>query len=134
MFWFLFVYYRIKSNVNRGPTFQFFNAIEYISVGYYDEIKRQRIKGHSNEAGESNLLVYPAVTQKLQHVTTTERGLVNPYQKPQRLMMRLIEMFSNEGDWIMDLFSGTGMCLDIALQKHYILIACIIEVMTLIFS
>ena len=101
---------RIKTNVNRGPTFRFINAMEYITVGYYDEIKRQRIKEHSNEVGCSNLLVYPAVTRKLRHVTTTERGLVNPYQKPQRLMMRLVEMFSNENDWIMDLFSGTGLC------------------------
>ena len=71
--------------------------------------------------------------RKLRHVTTTERGLVNPYQKPQRLMMHLIEMFSNEGDWILDLFSGMGMFLDFALQK-YILIGCLIEAMILLFS
>ena len=98
--WLLFVIYRIKTNMNRGPTFRFVNdAIEYITVGYYDEIRKQRIKEHSNEVGGPNLLVYLAVTQKLRHVTTIERGLVNPYQKPQHLMMRLIEMFSNEGDW-----------------------------------
>ena len=101
--------YRIKTNVNRGPTFRFVNVIEYITVGYYDEIKKQRIKDHSNEVGGSNLLVYRAVTRKLRHVTTTEQGLVNPYQKPQRLMMHLIEMFSVEGDWILDLFSGPGI-------------------------
>ena len=65
--------YRIKMNVNRGPTFRFVNAIEYITVVYYDEIKKQRIKEHSNEVGGSNLLVYLAVTSKLRHVTTTER-------------------------------------------------------------
>ena len=108
---------RIKTNVNRGPTFRFVNAIEYITVGYFDEIKKQRIKEHSNEVGGSNLLVYPAVTRKLRHVTTTERGLVNPYQKPQRLMMRLIEMFSSEGDWILDLFSGTGINLTICVYS-----------------
>ena len=53
--------------------------------------------------------MYPAVTRKLRHVTTTERGLVNPYQKPQRLMMRLIEMFSSEGDWICDWILDIGM-------------------------
>ena len=84
--------------MNRGPTFRFVNAIEYITVGYYDEIKKQRIKDHSNEVGGSNLLVYPVVTRKLQHVTTTEPGLVNPYQKPQRLMMHFIEMFSSQDD------------------------------------
>ena len=30
--------------------------------GYFDEIKKQRIKENSNEVGGSNLLVYPAVT------------------------------------------------------------------------
>ena len=29
----------------------------------------------------------------------------HPYQKPQRLKMHLMEMFSNEDDWILDLFS-----------------------------
>ena len=61
----------------RGPTFRFVNVIEYITVGYFDEIKKQRIKEHSNEIRGSNLLVYPTVTRKLRHVTTTERGFVN---------------------------------------------------------
>ena len=56
---------RIKNNVNRRPTFRFVNVIEYITVGYFDEIKKQRIKEHSNEVGGSNLLVYLAVTRKL---------------------------------------------------------------------
>ena len=51
-------------------------------VGYFDEIKKRRIEEHSNEVRGSNLLVYPAVTWKLRHVTTIEWGLVNPYQKP----------------------------------------------------
>ena len=48
-------------------------------------------------------------------------------------MMLLIEVFSNEGDWILDLLSGTGMILDFALQK-YILIGCLIEAMILLCS
>ena len=99
---------KINNNSNRGPTFRFVNAIEYITVGYFDEIKKQRIKEHSNEVGGSNLLVYLEITRKLWHVTTTKRGLVNSYQKPQWLIMRLIEMFPSEGDWICDLFYGTG--------------------------
>ena len=102
---------KIKTNVNRGPTFRFVNAIEYITLGSFDEIRKQQIKEQSTEVAGSNLLVYPTVTRKLRHVTTTKRGLVNPYQKPQRLIMRLLEMFSNEGDWILDLFSGTGNVL-----------------------
>ena len=68
---------RIKTNVNRGPTFRFVNAIKYIIVGYFDESKKQPIKEHSNEVGDSNMLVDPAVTRKLQHVTTIERGFIN---------------------------------------------------------
>ena len=97
-FWFLTLLGKIKTNVNRRPTFRFVNAIEYMTVSYFNEIKTQRIKEHSNEVGGSNLLVYLAVTCKLRHVTTTKQELVNPYQKPQQLMMRLIKMFSNEGD------------------------------------
>ena len=104
---------RIKTGpgMNRGPTFRFVNAIKYITFAYYDEIKKQRIKQHSNKVGGSNLLVYPTVTRKLRHVTTTERGLVNPYQKPQCLIMHLLEMFSSEGDWILDVLSSIGKVL-----------------------
>ena len=56
---------KIKTNVDRRPTFQFVNAIEYITIGYFDEIKKQRIKEHSYEVGGSNLLVYSTVTRKL---------------------------------------------------------------------
>ena len=76
--------------MNREPTFRFVNAIEYIIVGYFDEIKKQWIKEHSNEVGGSNMMVYPVVTQKFRHVTTIERGVANPYQKPQRVIMRLL--------------------------------------------
>ena len=48
-------------------------------------------------------------------------------------MMHLIEMFSNEGESILDLFSDTGMFLGFALQK-YTLIGCLIEAMILLFS
>ena len=37
-FWFLTLLGKIKTNVNKGPTFWFINAIEYIIVGYFDEI------------------------------------------------------------------------------------------------
>ena len=84
----LLVIDRIKTNVNRGSSFRFINAIEYITVGYFDEIKKQRIKEYSNMVGGSNPLVHATFSRKLRHVTTTQQGLVSPYQKPQRLMMR----------------------------------------------
>ena len=66
-------YFTIKLEVVFHPTNSIsVNAIVYITLGYFDEIKKQRIKEHSNEVGGSNLLVYQAVTRKLRHVTTTE--------------------------------------------------------------
>ena len=62
---------RIKTNVNRGPTFRFVNVIKYIIVGYFDEIRKQRIKENLSEVEGSNLLMYIAITRKLRHVTTT---------------------------------------------------------------
>ena len=55
---YFFVIDRIKTNVNRGPTFWFVNANEYITVSYYDE-------EHSYDVGGSNMLVYPLVMRKL---------------------------------------------------------------------
>ena len=93
-------------------------------VGYFDEIKNQRIKEHLNEVGGSNLLVYPTVTCKLRHVTTTERGFVNPYQKQktQHMIMWLIEMSSNEGDWILDLL--LNLCKFNICSSHAFLVSC----------
>ena len=81
--------------------------MEYITIGYFDEIKKQRVKEHSNERGFSNFLVYPTVTRKLRHISR-DKSLVNPYKKPQRLIMPLLELFSDEGDLVLGLFSGTG--------------------------
>ena len=46
--------------------------------------------------------------KKLGHVAG-EKSLVNPYKKPQRLINRLVEIFSNVDDWVLDLFSGTSI-------------------------
>ena len=54
---------KIKTNLNRGAIFRFVNVIEYITVRYFDEIRKQRITEHSNEVRGSNLLVYPAVNE-----------------------------------------------------------------------
>ena len=51
LFCFLILLGRIKTNVKRGPMLRFMNAIEYITVGYFDEIKKQRIKEHLHEVG-----------------------------------------------------------------------------------
>jgi DNA modification methylase len=40
--------------------------------------------------------------------TVANVRLINPCQKPMRLMIELIENFSKQGDMILDLCSGTG--------------------------
>ena len=86
---------------------RFVSNTELLTVGFFDEISKKRVKEHWNENGISSTFCCPAVTKKLQHVVG-EKLLVNPYQKPQRLLSRLIELFSNVYDWVLDLFSGTG--------------------------
>ena len=48
------------------------------------------------------------MTKTLRHISG-DKSLRNPYQKPQRLINHLIELFSNPDDWVLDLFSGTGI-------------------------
>ena len=107
--------YRVKINVNRGPSFRFVSNIELMTVGYYDEISKRRVREHCNENGLPSTFFYPAVTKKLRHVAG-EKSLVNPYQKPQRLISRLLQLFSNSDDWILDLFSGTPTCTYLLLK------------------
>ena len=76
-------------------------------MGYYDAISKKKARAHVNERNVVNYIMCPAVTKKLCHVSG-DKSLVNPYQKPQRLINRLVELFSNPDDWVLDLFSGTG--------------------------
>ena len=45
--------------------------------------------------------------------------MVNIYQKPQELINYLIDKFSNEGDWVLDLFSDSGKNYDLIFMKSY---------------
>ena len=102
-----FGFNRIKTNITRSPGDRMVSAVEHLSVGYYDAITKKKARAHVNERNVVNYIMCPAVTKKLRHVSG-EKSLVNPYQKPQRLINRLIELFSNPDDWVLDLFSGTG--------------------------
>jgi len=56
-----------------------------------------------DEKSHSQILAYGAFVRKL----TYEDKEAN-YQKPQLLINYLIDICSNEGDWVLDLFSGSG--------------------------
>ena len=66
-----------------------------------------------------NYIMCPTGTNKVGYVSSNE-SLVNPYQKPQRLINHLIEQFSNPDDWVLDLFSRTGIVLVFTLNEHIV--------------
>jgi DNA modification methylase len=60
------------------------------------------------------------VVRKINYEENYLKGYtVNIYQKPQALINYLIETFSNEGDWVLDLFSGSGKNYDLIFMKSY---------------
>ena len=57
----------------------------------------------------SQTLTYDVAVRKLTYEDKEAKGeIVKIYQKPQLLINYLIDIFSNEGDWVLDLFSGSG--------------------------
>ena len=64
-----------------------------------------RVDGKSH----SQILTYDAVVRKLTYEDKETKGeIVNIYQKPQLLINYLIDICSNEGDWVLDLISSSG--------------------------
>ena len=60
------------------------------------------------------MLTYNAMVKKLTYEERNLKGVVvNIYQKPQALINYLKDTFSSEGDWVLDLFSGSGQISDI---------------------
>ena len=102
------VYYlnKIKTNSTHTPGDRMVSAVEHLCVGYYDAISKKK----AHERNILNYIMCPTVTKKLHHVSG-DKSLVNPYQKPQQLINWFIELFSNPDEWVLDLFSGTGIDL-----------------------
>jgi DNA modification methylase len=73
----------------------------------------------------SSLWVYHVVVRKLTYKENDLKGeMVNIYQKPQALINYLIDTFSNEGDWFLDLFSGSGKNYDLTFLI-YVFLQCL---------
>jgi DNA modification methylase len=65
------------------------------------------------------------VVRKLTYEERDFKGVtVNIYQKPQALINYLIDTFSREGDWVLDLFSGSGKLSDITCMRTYFKFYC----------
>ena len=98
---------RMKTNITRSPGERMVSVVEHICAGYYDSVTKKKVWAHVKERNIVNYIMCSVVTKMLRHISG-DKSLVNPYQKPQRLINRLIELFSNPDDWVLDLFSGTG--------------------------
>jgi DNA modification methylase len=60
------------------------------------------------------------VVRKLTYEEKDLKGeIVKIYQKPQELINYLIDTFSNEGDWVLDLFTSSCKTYDITFMKSY---------------
>ena len=85
------------------------SAVEHLCMGYYDETTKKKAWAYVNERNVFNYITCPIVKKKLRHVSS-DKIIGNPYQKPQRLINCLrIKLFSNPDDWVLDLFSSTGI-------------------------
>ena len=84
------------------------SVVEHLCVGYYDVITKKNVWAHVNEREVVNYIMCPVVTKKFCHASG-DKSLVNPYQKPERLINRLVELFSNPDDQVLDLFSSIGI-------------------------
>lgn len=92
------------------------SSFELFSIGYYSAVDKCKVPMHCTQSNVSNLFTFPAVTKKLRYHGASKE-IVNPYQKPQRLMNEILELFSSENDWVLDLFSGSGTTTVCALKK-----------------
>ncbi|CAM6104491.1 unnamed protein product [Calypogeia fissa] len=58
---------------------------------------------------------FSGVTTKLKH--HGDNKVVNIYQKPKRLLDWMVNHFSHVGDWVLDLCSGSGLVVALALRR-----------------
>ena len=69
-----------------------------------------RLRNVEYEDNDSpNLVLDVESLNGTRRVLIDEGNLVAECQKPKRLINHLIELFSNPNDWVLDLFSGTGI-------------------------
>ncbi|MCO5567302.1 hypothetical protein L7F22_020992 [Adiantum nelumboides] len=96
-------------------------ACEFATIGFYSSLGVQS-KGSYNftmKPNRTNVFEQPGVCKKFKHTDADLQGVINPYQKPQILMMDLIDLLSMRGEWIMDLFAGEGENLERSGLYHY---------------
>ena len=82
----------------------------------------------------SQILSYNVVVKKLTYEERDLKGVtVNIYQKPQALINYLIDTFSREGDWVLDLFSGSSKLSHITYEIIYQVLLYVLSFIILLF-
>ena len=73
-----------------------------------------------SEGKYSQMLTYNAMVKNLTYEESDLKGvIVNIYQNPQALINYLTDTFSREGDWVLDLFSGSYKISDITYENIF---------------
>lgn len=103
--------YRKKPNLLNNEDQQFINDCEFIHIDSRakDDSHMSMIFNRVDGKSHSQILTYDAVVRKLTYEDKEAKGeIVNIYKKPQLLINYLIDICLDEGDWVLDLFSGSG--------------------------
>ena len=109
-----------KPNINALPSGNRLAwGFENWTIGYWskDGVRRKEMYNFAKDESWVNIVTSSCVTRK----SLSQLGaVVNPYQKPVALGDWFVTHFSEEGDWVADLCSGTGSTLVAALlnKRH----------------
>ncbi|KAI5055486.1 hypothetical protein GOP47_0029007 [Adiantum capillus-veneris] len=109
---------KIKPNIHGYKLDRLSWACEFAAIGFYSSLGVQS-KGSFNFAvkpNRTNVFERPRVCKKFKHIGADVQGVINPYQKPQLLMMDLIDLLSVRGECVM-VFAGTGTTTVSALKR-----------------
>ncbi|MCO5614873.1 hypothetical protein L7F22_069158 [Adiantum nelumboides] len=103
------IFYKTKPNIKGFQLDRMSFAAEFATIGFFSPIGLS-CKGSFNfvaKPNRTNIFDRPGVCQKLRDLSGDSSKIMNPYQKPQLLMMDFIELLSMKGEWIIDLFART---------------------------
>ena len=101
--------YRKKLNLICCGNQQIISDCEFIHVESWtkDDSYKSIIFNQVDGKSHSQVLVHDVVVKRLTYEDKEAKGeIVNIYQKPESLINYLLDLCSNEGDWVLDLFSG----------------------------
>ena len=92
------------------------HAFETMSIGYFAIVEKSNTILHCARRNVSNVFHFRVVTMKLRFLDGM-KGIINPYQKPQRLINELLDLYTIRDDWVCDFFAWAGTTTICALQK-----------------